>query len=187
MTKEKKQDYEIIDNYLPQWQFNQIAQRFLSSGTQWMYMDSINYNPVEEDGKLFQFAHPLYQIQADGGNLSQTGPSSPYLQTLEPLLKKMQGHFLVRAKANLVTRTSENVKQGPFHHDLDTLPLELLKGGFKTSIFYINTTNGWTEFEDGTKIECVENRLLTFPAWKQHVGYSQTDEKVRILINFNYA
>ena len=57
---------------------------------------------------------------------------------------------------------------------------------WKTSIFYVNTNNGYTLFEDGTKVESVANRMLTFPTNMKHTGTSCTDSQTRIVINFNY-
>ena len=54
-----------------------------------------------------------------------------------------------------------------------------------TSIFYMNTNNGYTKFEDGTKVESVANRMVTFPANMKHAETSCTDEKIRVVINFN--
>ena len=50
----------------------------------------------------------------------------------------------------------------------------------------MNTNNGYTEFENGVKIESVANRLITFPAGMKHRGTSCTDKKIRVVINFNY-
>ena len=55
-----------------------------------------------------------------------------------------------------------------------------------TSIFYMNTNNGYTEFENGAKVESVENRMVVFPAEMKHRGTSCTDKKIRVVINFNY-
>ena len=55
-----------------------------------------------------------------------------------------------------------------------------------TSIFYVNTNNGYTKFEDGTKVESVANRMVTFPSNMKHTGTSCTDERIRVVINFNY-
>ena len=55
-----------------------------------------------------------------------------------------------------------------------------------TSIFYVNTNNGYTVFEDGTKVESVANRMLTFPSNLKHCGTSCTDKNIRSVINFNY-
>ena len=55
-----------------------------------------------------------------------------------------------------------------------------------TSIFYVNTNNGYTELETGEKIESVANRLVTYPLNMKHSGVTQTDTQQRVLINFNY-
>ncbi len=46
--------------------------------------------------------------------------------------------------------------------------------------------DGYTEFEDGTKVECVANRLVWFPSDIKHRGVSQLDTKVKSVINLNY-
>ena len=56
----------------------------------------------------------------------------------------------------------------------------------KTSIFYINTNNGWTEFANGDRVKCVENRLVTFDSNLKHQGVTCTDKKRKIVINLNY-
>ena len=55
-----------------------------------------------------------------------------------------------------------------------------------TSILYLNTNDGYTIFEDGTKIESVENRLVTFDSHIKHSGTSCTNQKVRLVLNMNY-
>ena len=50
----------------------------------------------------------------------------------------------------------------------------------------MNTNNGYTEFEDGTKVESVANRFVSFPEKMKHRGTSCTDKKTRIVININY-
>ena len=42
------------------------------------------------------------------------------------------------------------------------------------------------EFEDGTIIKNVANRIVEFPSHIKHRGVSQTDTKTRILMNINY-
>ena len=56
-----------------------------------------------------------------------------------------------------------------------------------TSILYMNTNNGWTEIQGGGKIDCVENRAVTFNSNLMHSGYTCTDQKRKIVINFNYG
>ena len=56
----------------------------------------------------------------------------------------------------------------------------------KVGIFYLNTNNGYTEFEDGSKVESVANRFVSFTGDLIHRGVSQTDTKARVVINLNY-
>jgi hypothetical protein len=57
---------------------------------------------------------------------------------------------------------------------------------YTTLILYMNTNNGYTEFEDGMKVESVANRIVSFPEETKHRGTSCTDEKIRMVINFNF-
>ena len=57
----------------------------------------------------------------------------------------------------------------------------------KTSVFYINTNNGYAKFEDGTKIYSKDNRLITFNSQMKHCGTNTTDSKYRIVLNINYT
>ena len=56
----------------------------------------------------------------------------------------------------------------------------------KAAIFYINTCDGYTKLEDGTKIDSVANRMLLFDASKPHTPSDCTNQSVRVNINFNY-
>ena len=117
---------------------------------------------------------------------------------MAPILDKINPISLWRIKANLLTKTS-NIVENAYHHDISSFDDENRKTIFPeklkqltTSIFYVNTNNGYTEFQDGriamenTKIKSVANRLVTFPASLKHRGTSCTDEKIRVVINFDY-
>jgi hypothetical protein len=87
-----------------------------------------------------------------------------------------------RIRLNLNCKFPEPCK---YHYHLD-MSIGAAAVRWTTAILYINTNNGYTEFEDGTIVESVANRLVAFPANIRHRGVSQTDEETRILINFNY-
>ena len=101
-----------------------------------------------------------------------------------PIIEILQPEAVKRIKANLRTRTSKN-EESFFHVDLMMMSEEKQKQ-WTTSIFYVNTNDGYTKFEDGTKVESVANRLVSFPANMKHLGTSCTDQKRRVVINFNY-
>ena len=43
-----------------------------------------------------------------------------------------------------------------------------------------------TEFEDGSLVDTVANRMVSFNGKTQHRGSTHTNTKTRVLINFNY-
>ena len=53
--------------------------------------------------------------------------------------------------------------------------------------YYVNTNNGYTEFEsNGMKVDSVENRLIIFDSNEKHRAVTTTDTPRRSVINFNY-
>ena len=74
-----------------------------------------------------------------------------------------------------------------FHHDVTDSEFHPIKDHMKTSILYMNTNNGYTKFEDGTTVESVANRFVTFPNHTEHTGTSTSDTEYRLVINFNYV
>ena len=97
---------------------------------------------------------------------------------LEPLLNKMVVRSLIRIKANIYPATEKIHRQG-FH--VDNAYQDAL-----TAIYYVNSNNGYTEFEDGTRIDSIANSLIIFPSSMKHSGTSTTDTNCRVNINFNY-
>ena len=177
---------KIEDNFLKQKDFDRLH-NFMFDGKKgefssipWYYNNCI----VRSDDKdKFQFTHVFYY--KDGYN-SEPDPQNSLgdMSILDPILVKIGSITLWRIKANLLTRTS-NIVENSFHVDMNFLSEEKLKQ-WTTSIFYVNTNNGYTKFEDGSKVESVANRLVTFPANMKHTGTTCTNQQIRIIINFNY-
>ena len=163
---------KIEDNFLDQKEFDKLQQILMGNSTfAWYYLDKI----VSDGDERFQFIHLFYassQWQNEG-------------IILQEIAKKIEPAILVKINAKLITQTP-NIVQNKFHVDLaDFLSIDLLKKA-TTSIFYINTNNGYTIFKDGTRVESVANRMVSFPANMEHAGTSCTDENIRVLLNFNY-
>ena len=91
---------------------------------------------------------------------------------------------LERIKANLNPKTFFH-RKGGFHTDQRSLS-EGVPQHQKTAVFYVNTNNGWTEFKKGGKVKSVANRIVIFDSNLEHTGVTCTDEKRRVVINFNY-
>jgi len=171
---------KIEDNFLDQNVFGELQTLMMGVEIYWHYRPTIDY---QDDVNKFQFIHIFY------GNGAQ---SSPFCEKLNPILEIIKPVSLWRIKANLLTKTP-NIVENEFHHDIDSFDDENRKTIFPeklkqwtTSIFYVNTNDGYTKFEDDTKVESVANRLVSFPANLKHAGTSCTDEKTRVVVNFNY-
>ena len=163
---------KIEDNFLKQEEFDKI-QKLMGepSPFPWFYADRIVF---EDDVDKFQFIHAFYDNHM---------PMSPFTNELDSIINIIQPFSIVKIRAKLLTRTPEIV-ESTFHVDIPLLEENLKQ--WTTSIFYINTNNGYTKFEDGTIVESVANRMLSFPANMKHCGTSCTDKRRRIVINFNY-
>ena len=160
----------VIDNFLDEQSFQNLQNIMFGENFCWVYNGAIDY---EDDEDKFQFTHSFYK--------NNIGPSSQQYGKLSHILNKIRPKEIFRIKANLLSRTSEIVENS-FH--VDIVDLGILP--WTTSILYMNTNNGYTEFETGAKVESVENRMLVFPAEMKHRGTSCTDKKIRVVVNFNY-
>ena len=166
---------KIEDNFLEQKEFDKLQVLMMGDNFAWYYKPTIDHQDDVNDVNKFQFVHMFYYNFA---------PCSPFIEKLQSILEKIQPTSLLRIKANLLTKTS-NIIENEFHVDLGGMSKEKQKH-WTTSIFYMNANNGYTKFEDGTKVESVANRIVTFPSNMRHTGTSCTDEKTRVVINFNY-
>jgi AraC-like DNA-binding protein len=133
-----------------------------------------------ESRRWAQYRHEYIVHTFFENNLSH---SEHFENIITPLVQKFLNTTkinkctLVRAKANLFIKSVVNFKNN-LHKDQDNK-------NYVNLIYYVNNNNGYTEFEDGTKINSVANRALIFDNNILHRSVNQTDEKVRINFNLN--
>lgn len=164
--------YEIYDNFLDKNDFNDIKNIFLSNEFPWYYFNFKVYRDINlqnENKYNFQFMHTLYDNYE---------PRSMVFQYLYPLIKKINPASLIRIKANLTPVTDNRVTYD-YHIDQSDIIC-------KTAVYYINSNNGKTVFQNGNSVDSVENRLLVFNSDMLHAATTCTDEKVRCVLNLNY-
>ena len=93
-------------------------------------------------------------------------------------MNKVEAKKCERIKANLTFRTP-TIEPALFHIDYPD---------GKTAVFYINTNDGYTEFESGVRVSSVANRVCIFDSNLKHRGTTHSEgENQRIVVNFNYA
>ena len=167
---------EFIDNFLDKKKFDELQGLLMGEIIPWYYRPIIDY---AEDVDKFQFVHTFYENMI----------SFLFCEKLSPILKIIEATAIIRIKANLLTRTSKII-ENEYHSDISNYNYngdcrEKLKQ-LTTAIFYVNTNNGYTKFENGPIVESVANRMVFFSTDMKHTGTSCTDEKTRVVINFNY-
>jgi hypothetical protein len=165
---------KIIDNFLPEDDFKIIQNTFLNDEFPWFLtpfkIQKIkNRNSELNELYNFQFTHNLY---------SQFSPKSLHIETINSILLRLNPSALIKIKANLTPITNDIVTYG-YHTDSESTTSY-------TGVYYLNSNNGVTLFEDGGTVESVANRMLIFNSALKHSGTSCTDQKVRCVINFNF-
>jgi hypothetical protein len=158
-------DKRIIDNFLNEDEFLHIKNLIDNPFFSWYFQNGREF----VNDKFFQFTHVFYH---------NNRPNSQEFDSLQPFIDKLKMKSIVRIKAN-ITGKEETIKDGQYHVDFDDY-------NCTTAIWYLNTNNGKTVFEDGDEVESVANRMVIFPGHIKHFGTSHTDTKVRIVLNFNY-
>ena len=161
--------YKIIDDFLNKSDFLKIKESLLSDEFPWYYTKVLDRTPVSMEAKEynFQFTHTFYK---------DSKPISNGIFLLDPIINAISPNNILRIKANLNINTEKIIEHG-HHIDFDDCT---------TAIFYVNSNNGKTIFQNGSVVESLENRLLIFNSNLLHSGTTCTDENVRCVINFNY-
>ena len=160
-------DLEIIDNFLDQEYFDFLSGNIMSHNFPWSYEAKVAL-PNKNKDKDFYFTHSVYD---------EFSPRSSFFGEMIPLIQKMEIHALIRIRAILYANQGEQIIHDK-HRDY-FFP-------HKTALLYLNTCNGFTEFEDDERVESVANRLVMFDGSKLHNSSTCTDQKVRAVISINY-
>ena len=167
---------KIYDDLLSPKEYREIKNTFLNNKfpLPWYWSDVVGDDFLDVDQlDNYQLSHTLYNNCTP--NLEE---GSGYV-AVNPIINHpdLDIRALIRIKANLNVRTSKIIRHG-FHVDV---PFDCMTG-----IYYVNNNDGYTEFKDGTKVESVANRMVTFPSQALHSGTSCTNQKRRVVINFVY-
>lgn len=160
---------KIVDNFLSKEESDLIFETLSSDVFDWYLIKyTISGNQSLDNPMDYYFIHRFYE---------SFRPLSYHLNILNPIFSKLDCRALVRVKANLYPNT-QTVRRHAFHSDQDY--------DLNTCLYYVNTNNGFTTFEDGTVVESVANRAVFFNSFEPHCSSSTSDTKFRITINFNY-
>ena len=167
---------DIKDNFLPIREFEQMHSELMAWNFPW-YTSKVVNDSDQNAGNNMQFTHLFYE---------RYSPVDDTINILHPVLRVIQPISIFKIKANIMPNQGKVIEHG-FHHDVTDSEFHPIKDHMKTSIFYMNTCDGYTKFEDGTVVESVANRFVTFPNHTEHTGTTTSNSDYRLVINFNYA
>tara|TARA_A100001388_G_C28751070_1_gene492233 strand:+ start:1199 stop:1705 length:507 start_codon:yes stop_codon:yes gene_type:complete len=164
------QDVYVQDDFLSSDHFELLNQIILQYDFFWSWNSILYQGDFISDEKYNrQLVHWFYP---------KKGPFKDYYEVFKLIPDQLGAKEVIRMKLNCNYPTDEIMDHG-FHIDTEE--------NSNTSIFYLNTNNGYTKFEDnGEIVKSVENRMITFDSSRRHSGSSCTDEYNRLVLNINW-
>lgn len=160
-----------IKNFIIKEDYLTILKSLTSNNFPWYYNNCKTNELINSELHNFQFTHIFYNEQTI---------KSDFFYLIEPILKKINPLSILRIKANLTTIQKEIIPYD-MHTDFD-----FKQEYIKTGIYYVNTNNGKTIFENNKEIISEENKFVSFPHNLKHSGTTHTNTKTRIVINLNW-
>tara|TARA_B100000035_G_scaffold78524_1_gene65619 strand:+ start:158 stop:655 length:498 start_codon:yes stop_codon:yes gene_type:complete len=159
---------KVIDDFLDKKDFSKMEEFLLSTVFPWYLAHGKSF---KNDGN-YQFIHSFVEYNKVLSKFSELN---------FPILRKLNVGKIIRIKANLTFKKETN-KEAPMHVD------HKFKDNtkFKTAVFYLNSNNGSTLFQNGKRIYSKANRFLIFDGHQKHCGVDCTDQDYRIVINYNW-
>ena len=154
----------VVDNFLSQSEYENLYCKIMSPTFNWNFFPGVAIIPDEH----YYFCNTLF----NGGQIKNS-----HYDIVTPILNNFEHKKIMRIKVNSYPQTSSIIKHN-FHTDYDR--------SFNGLLYYLNTNDGYTEFEDGKIVKSVCNRALFFDTFVPHRSTNCTDSKLRVTININY-
>ena len=158
---------EIIDNYLPKKDLQKIIDIIYDNYFPWYFIKGV----VDDNHIIKNQFYYTHMLCRDGKS-----NSSLFENVINIFSKNKFWDSLIRVKVN--SYPNNKFIEHPYHTDFDY--------NHKAALFSINNCDGYTKFEDGTKVESVKNRMMFFDPSIKHCSTNTSNTDRRININFNY-
>tara|TARA_B100001175_G_scaffold76645_1_gene64031 strand:- start:684 stop:1175 length:492 start_codon:yes stop_codon:yes gene_type:complete len=161
---------QVIDNFLPDDYYEHLYNLITDTKFSWMYQNQVASTGEDPRANLdhYYFVHSLfYEYQIE----------SPLYDNFVHLFKLLNVQFLFRARVLLYVNQGKQII-----HDRHVDHGE----SCKTALVYMNSNDGFTEFETGERVDSIKNRLLLFDGSVSHSSSTPTDTKDRMLLSVTY-
>ena len=170
-----KMEKQVIDNFLSEEEYNTIRNLiYFNADFPFYFQYSVAEDVLSDRIWDWYGTHIFYS-----NDQPLSGCFEDVRRIFLPKFKDMFGGFksLIRIKANFYPNTPV-IQEHDSHVDFPW--------SHHGAIFSLNTCDGFTRFEDGSKVDSVGNRLLLFDPSVPHNSSTTTDQRARVNINFNW-
>ena len=170
---------QVIDNFFHPLLFEEIQNRIVFNSHFPLY---INTNVVSDDSEQYSLHEENWNFYYIHLLYNKNCPTSDFFREVSDLIlpkfnESCDMKSLIRMKVNFYPHT-ETLREHGQHRDATY--------SHKAAILSLNTCDGFTRMEDGTKIDSVANRLVIFDGINLHNSSTTTNAKGRYNININF-
>ena len=171
--------YKIIENYLPENDFDTIMNYINYPSLNWFFCPKANKNSKEND---FQLMHNMIDVGKECFKFTDYDYDI-VRKIVSPFNGKNKKYEICRLRMNMFLKTVDYQNELGYHIDLEGP----YNSDFITMLIYLEDSNGYTQFKDTKeKIESKRNRALIFNSSIEHQTITQTDIPIRRNININF-
>lgn len=165
---------KVVDDFLAPEELRALCNAMLAPGFSWRRVPILSSGASEhmaptENG---QWVHGFFHCRGS------TPYVSPTFRTVRPVIERLGPVRLLKVKANLTVRRGRHLEYG--------LHVDTRHPRAMTGILYLNDNNGYTRFDDGSRVDSIANRFVAFDARRRHTGASCTDVPYRLVLNVNW-
>ena len=169
---------EIHDNFLTEPYLKHLQSIFFNQSFPWCYSPFVGYKLEDTKISKEERDNHLYLVHKVYDNLRPIEDSFQTFDQFLPILEALEVRSLIRIRALLYVNQGKIIK----HESHQDAPYPI-----KAALLYLNDNNGYTGFDDGTKINSVSNRVALFDGSSYHHSTTPTNCKERLVININYT
>jgi hypothetical protein len=183
-------DITIVDNFLEDDSYQKIYSLVTSGPFTWIRGSVLMKRTEDLDPDLcyyqneemynVQMMHVIYRDADPPNKTPGILTERDYMRVFVPLISKIKPEALLRMKVNMTFNWGKQIFSG-YHID----EAKYAENGM-VGIYYCNTNNGYTQFENGQIVNSVANRMLFFPMNMYHSCVTATDVSNRFVVNINW-
>ena len=175
---------EVFDNFIDDDTFPEIKYEIVYSDLEMEFCSYVTARCDDDEQILTKEYHSKWSWCLTHKIFNVCQSSSPVFPLLNnSLFQKLESlpknNIKCLHKCNIIAYpNTETIKENLMYHDYHW--------SVNTGILFLNTCDGYVKFQDGTKVNAVENRFVLFDGSKPHCLSSTTNEKLMYTININF-